>query len=183
MTMTIQLDEWTAGVQVPALRSDQVVDRWDGTEVLLVTNASPREQRELAARVALRAKVDTPFETPAYTTEDADPDVRVFIARQGERALALAVLRPHTRWGWWSWDDYDEERRPATPVAPLPSWTVELIWTLPGAQQQGLAKRLLEIASDAVDRPIASFGWRRPFTPSGEAFVRRLCPEGFWVPD
>jgi hypothetical protein len=68
-------------------------------------------------------------------------------------------------------------------VAPLTSWTVEIIWTLAQAQQRGLAQRLLEHASRAVDQPITSFGWRRPFTPSGEAFVRRLCPEGIWVPD
>ena len=36
---------------------------------------------------------------------------------------------------------------------------------------------------ELVDQPVTSFGWRRPFTPSGEAFVRQLCPEGFWVPD
>jgi hypothetical protein len=46
-----------------------------------------------------------------------------------------------------------------------------------------LAKRILDVASKRVEQPISSFGWRRPFTPSGEAFVRRECPEGFWVPD
>ncbi len=181
--MSNQPDELSAGVEIPSLPSDQVVARSEGIEVLLVTNAAPLEQRERAARVAHRAKVDTPFEAPAYSTGDDDPDVRIFIARLNGRAVALGVLRPRTRWGWWSWDDYDEERRPATPVAPLPSWTVEQIWTLPSAQQRGLAKRLLDIASEAVGQPIESFGWRRPFTPSGEAFVRRLCPEGFWVPD
>ena len=175
--------ERVAGLAIPALGSDQVVARWDDVDVVLVTNAAPAEQRERAAKVALRAKVDTPFDTPAYTATDTDPGVRVFIARQEGSAVAFAVLRPRQRWGWWSWDDYDDERRPSTPVAPLTSWTVEQIWTLPGAQQRGLAKRLLEIASSVVEQPIPSFGWRRPFTPSGEAFVRRLCPEGFWVPD
>ena len=65
----------------------------------------------------------------------------------------------------------------------MTSWTVDIIWTHPGCQQRGLAKRLLKVASDRVEQRIESFGWRRPFTPSGEAFVRRLCPLGFWVPD
>lgn len=95
----------------------------------------------------------------------------------------MAVLRPRPRWAWWSWDDYDAERRPATGVAPMTSWTVEIIWTHAGSQQRGLARRLLDVAAARVEQPIESFGWRRPFTPSGEAFVRRACPEGFWVPD
>jgi hypothetical protein len=93
------------------------------------------------------------------------------------------VLRPRHRWAWWSWDDYDDERRPATGVAPMTTWTVETIWTYAAAQQRGLAKDLLDAAAREVEQPIPSFAWRRPFTPSGEAFVRRLCPEGFWVPD
>jgi len=68
-------------------------------------------------------------------------------------------------------------------VALLPCWTVEQIWTLPARQQRGVAHRLLDVAASSVDRPMSSFAWRRPFTPSGEAFVRRVSPEGFWVPD
>ena len=176
-------DEWLKGAQFPPMPDEVRIARLADIEVVLVTNASPQEARERAARVASRARLDTPFPAPAYTVADAHPDSRVFIGRRGDRAVALAVLRPEPRWGWWSWDDYDEERRPATPVAPLTTWTVESIWTLPNAQQRGLAHQLLEVASRTVDQPIASFGWRRPFTPSGEAFVRRLCPEGFWIPD
>jgi nicotinic acid phosphoribosyltransferase len=60
---------------------------------------------------------------------------------------------------------------------------VEIIWVHSTAQARGLAHRLLEVAAGQVDQPVASFGWRRPFTPSGEALVRRCCAEGFWVPD
>ncbi len=170
-------------VPVPTLPGELVVARPDGAEVLLVTGASPEPIRRLAEQVALRAMRDTPFHTPAYTAADADPDIRVFIAREGGVAVALAVLRPRPRWGWWSWDDYDAELRPATGVAPMTSWTVEGIWIHAAARARGLAKGLLEIAAERVEQPISSFGWRRPFTPSGEAFVRRCCPEGFWVPD
>ena len=38
-------------------------------------------------------------------------------------------------------------------------------------------------AAGQVEQPVTSFCWRRPFTPSGEALVRRCCAEGFWVPD
>jgi hypothetical protein len=168
---------------VPALPGEQVIARWNGTEVLLVTNASPPPARALAEAVARQAMRDTPFHQPAYTTADTDPDIRVFLARENGVAVGLAVLRPRPRWAWWSWDDWDEERRPSTSVAPLPSQTVEIIWTHPACQQRGLAMRLLDVAANAVGQPITSFGWRRPFTPSGEAFVRRCCPEGFWVPD
>ncbi|MEP6571830.1 MAG: hypothetical protein ABJD11_04010 [Gemmatimonadota bacterium] len=168
---------------MPQLPENRVLAHWGGTDVLLVTNESSVMQRELAARVAERARLDTPFSTPAYTVGDTDENVRIFLARAADRAVGLAVLRPRVRWGWWSWDDFDAEQRPSTPVAPLPSWTVELIWALPRAQQQGLARRLLDVAAQTVDQPISSFGWRRPFTPSGEAFVRRACPVGFWVPD
>lgn len=181
--MTAAPQMWLDGVPAPSAPSDQVVARWEDIDLILVVQGSPDEQRAFAERVALRAMSDTPFHTPAYTAQDADPETRVFIARRGGRAIGLAVLRPRPRWAWWSWDDWDDERRPATGVAPLPSWTVETIWTLAQAQQKGLAQRLLEHAARVVDQPVSSFGWRRPFTPSGEAFVRRMCPEGFWVPD
>lgn len=176
---TAQLDS----VPVATLPGEEVIARWDGIEVLLVTNGSPEPHRRQAAQVAERAMRDTPFHTPAYTTADRDPDTRVFIAREAGQAAALAVLRPRVRWGWWSWDDWDDERRPATGVAPLPSWTVEIIWTHTASQARGLAKRLLDVVAQRVEQPISSFGWRVPFTPSGEAFVRRCCPTGFWVPD
>jgi hypothetical protein len=181
--MTLPSTEHEAGVPAPPLSGEQILARWNGIEVLLITNASPAAQRKFAEQVATRAMRDTPFHTPAYSTADADPDARVFVARQNAVAAGLAVLRPRPRWAWWSWDDWDAERRPAHPVAPLTSWTVEIIWTLGTEQGRGLALRLLQVASAYVDQPIASFGWRRPFTPSGEAFVRRACPEGFWVPD
>jgi hypothetical protein len=176
-------DDWHDGVPLPVTAGERVVARWDGTEVVLVTADSGLDLREAAAKVALRAQADTPFHEPPYSLTDPDPNVHVFLARQGGRAVGLVVLRPRPRWGWWSWDDYDAERRPAHPVAPLTSWTVESVWALGRVQQQGIARRVLEVAASVVDRPIASFGWRRPFTPSGEAFVRRMCPEGFWVPD
>ncbi len=169
-------------IPLPAGAGEQVIATWPGVEVVLVTSASPAPLRALAEQVARRAMLDTPFHVPAYTAADAE-DTRVFLAREGGQAVGLAVLRPRPRWAWWSWDDWDEERRPATGVAPLTSWTVETIWTHGSCQSRGLAQRLLEVASRQVDQPITSFGWRRPFTPSGEAFVRRLCPEGFWVPD
>jgi len=169
-------------VPMPAGAGEQVIARWDGTEVVLITSTSSPALRALAEQVALRAMRDTPFHQPAYTAADTE-DTRVYVAREGGNAVGLAVLRPRPRWAWWSWDDWDEERRPATGVAPMTSWTVETIWTHATSQSRGLAHRLLQVASDQVDQPITSFGWRRPFTPSGTEFVRRLCPEGFWVPD
>ncbi|MDX2122751.1 MAG: hypothetical protein SF070_17035 [Gemmatimonadota bacterium] len=168
-------------VAVPPHPGERLLARIGGVEVLLVTNASPEAERQLAERLARRAMRDTPFHSPAFTTEDTG-DTRIFIAREGGMGIGLAVLRARPRWAWWSWDDWDAERRPATGVAPMTSWTVETIWTHPSVQGRGLAKRLLDVASDLVDQPITSFGWHRPFTPSGEAFVRRWCPEGFWVP-
>jgi hypothetical protein len=170
-------------IPLPRLPGEQIVARWDGAEVLMVGHGSPAAERALAEQVAVRAMRDTPFHSPAYTAADPDPETRAFIVRERGHAVGLAVLRARARWAWWSWDDWDAERRPATGVAPMTSWTVEIIWTHGSGQQRGLAKRLLDVAAEQVGQPIESFGWRRPFTPSGEAFVRRWCPEGFWVPD
>ena len=171
----------TDSVALPSIAGERVVAHWDDVEVILVTADSSEEQRTLAAAVARRAMQDTPFHEPAYQASDAG-DTRVLICRSRNVAIGLTVLRQHPRWAWWSWDDFDAERRPSTGVAPLPAWTVETIWVHPAVQSRGLAHRLLEAASREVDQPITSFAWRRPFTPSGEIFVRRCCPEGFWVP-
>lgn len=170
-------------IAIPATPDEQIVARWDGIDLLQVQNSSSPAQRALAEQVARRAMGDTPFNTPSYIVADAVAETRVFIARQDGLAIGLAVLRPRARWAWWSWDDWDEERRPSTGVAPMVAWTVESIWTHSSNQHRGLAQRILEAASGLVGVPITSLGWNRPFTPSGEAFVRRLCPEGFWVPD
>ena len=169
-------------VALPRLAEERVLVRDGGTEVLLLTNASPAPDRALAEQVARRAVRDTPFNHPAYTATD-DHDTRVFIAREGGRAIGLAVLRPRPRWAWWSWDDWDAERRPAPGVAPMVSWTVETIWVHFGCKGRSLAKLILDAAATHVGQPISSFSWHRPFTPSGEAFVRRWCPEGIWVPE
>jgi len=170
-------------IPVPVSPDERVVARWDGIEVVLITSDDGAGARELAARVALRAMRDTPFHTPAYTATDQEPESRVFLAREAGQAIGLVVLRPRRRWAWWAWDDFDAERRPSTGVAPLTAWTVETVWTHAASQSRGLAKRLLEVAARQVEVRVESFGWRRPFTPSGEALVRRCCPGGFWVPD
>ncbi|HXW96656.1 MAG TPA: hypothetical protein VEI47_03660 [Gemmatimonadales bacterium] len=169
-------------IPIPVRAGERILARQGAAEILLVTRDSTVAERALAEQVARRAMRDTPFHTPAFTADDKE-DTRVFIAREAGAAVGLAVLRPHPRWGWWSWDDYDAERRPSTGVAPMTSWTVETIWTHGSCQSRGLARMLVQVASEQVEQPITSFGWRRPFTPSGEAFVRHLCPEGFWVPD
>jgi GNAT superfamily N-acetyltransferase len=169
-------------VPLPNRAGERVIATLDGAEILLVTAASSEAERALAEQVARRAMRDSPFHTPAYTVEDAE-DTLVFMAREAGAAVGLAVMRPRPRWAWWSWDDFDAELRPATGVAPMTSWTVETIWAHPSWQARGLARKLIQVASDQVDQPVSSFGWRRPFTPSGEAFVRQLCAGGFWVPD
>jgi len=168
-------------VALSSLPDEKVVARWDEVEILLVTSQSSLASREQAAAVALRAMRDTPFHEPGYRAADED-GVRILMARSRGVAIGLIILRQHPRWAWWSWDDWDAERRPSTGVAPFPSWTVESIWVHPAAQSRGLARQLLNVASAEVDQPITSFAWRRPFTPSGEALVRRCCPEGIWVP-
>ena len=173
--------EVTDSVALPGHAGERIVARWDDVEVLLVTADSSEAERTIAAAIARRAMHDTPFHEPAYLATDSS-DTRVLICRSHGVAIGLTVLRRHPRWAWWSWDDWDAERRPSTGVAPLPAWTVETIWVHHTAQSRGFAHRLLEAASREVDQPITSFAWRRPFTPSGEAFVRRLCPEGFWIP-
>lgn len=170
-------------IALPAIPAEQIVARWEGTDVVEVRQDSSLALKAAAEQVAVRAMRDTPFHDPAYTVAGAEPETRVYIARENGLAIGLAVLRPRPRWAWWSWDDYDAERRPATGVAPMTSWTVEGIWVHASQQHRGLAWKMLDLASKRVDQPLTSFGWRRPFTPSGEAFVRRNCPEGFWVPD
>jgi GNAT superfamily N-acetyltransferase len=169
-------------VPLPVRPEDCVIARDGAIEILLVTSESAPAERAAAEQVARRAMRDTPFNAPAFTAAD-HPDARVFLAREAGAAVGLAVLRPRARWAWWSWDDWDAERRPATGVAPMTAWTVETIWTHPSCQSRGLARRLVAVASQEVDQPVTAFAWRRPFTPSGEAFLRRLCPQGFWVPD
>ncbi len=170
-------------IPLPAVPDERIIARWDGIEVVLITSRDAAPARDLAARVALRAMRDTPFHTPAFAATDQEPESRVFIAREGGQAVGLVVLRPRRRWAWWAWDDFDAERRPSTGVAPMTAWTVETVWTHSSSQSRGLAKRLLDEAARQVEVRVASFGWRRPFTPSGEALVRRCCPVGFWVPD
>lgn len=169
-------------IPMPTRAGERVVAQAGAAEILLVTHQSSEGERALAEQVARRAMRDTPFHTPAYTVGQNE-ETRIYIARESGAAVGLAVLKPRPRWAWWSWDDYDDERRPATGVAAMTSWTVETVWTHPSCQSRGLARRLVQVASDEVDQPVTSFAWRRPFTPSGEAFVRQLCPEGFWVPD
>jgi len=76
-----QHDEWQHGVVLPPLDGERVVGRWGELDVVLVTPESSLAWRQQAERLARRAMQDTPFHVPAYTIENADPDVRVFIAR------------------------------------------------------------------------------------------------------
>jgi hypothetical protein len=75
--------------------------------------------------------------------------------------------------------DWDDERRPSTGVAPLTSWTVEIIWTLAQAQQRGLAQRLLNTRPESWINRLP-----RSLAPPLHAIGERSCAlRRIWVPD
>lgn len=178
-------EEYVNGVKLQPLRNDQVLYDVDGFRVTHVPPTAPVVHRRRAERVGRRANRETHYDFGVYqagSEANADYNIQVFIGHRQERGVALLVLS-RRRHGWRAtWTDYDLHRPPKKITERREGWTVDFVWVLPKHRGQGLASRLLLVATAWAGASVTELAWQTPFEDAGARFVRRHCPLRFYIP-
>jgi hypothetical protein len=104
----------------------------------------------------------------------------MFIGVRDDRAVAYAMMERRLRVSRCSWDDYDQNTAHAVTV-PGGMWSISMVWVSHANRRQGWIRRVLDVARRCLGFGPNEFGWFTPFSESGEALARHLCPRGIFI--
>jgi hypothetical protein len=170
------------GLQRHPLPTDVIIWRSETKRILVVTSLSSWPQRRRAQDLSLLAARDMPFSGVAYNANDA-PDERnlhIFIGAESLRLVAYLAFEKRTHIGRCTWPQWSAgEVRELSDHAPM--WSVGVVWVCRARRRQGWVRRLLLAATSHLGVLPDHYGWFTPFSESGEAVARSLCPEVFFI--
>lgn len=164
-------------------KTDRVI--WeDGAARLLVVRhrVAPFRDRKHAERVAQLANRDTRFDFAAYHAGDSDDgrDSHVFLLEMDGRFVGFLVIERHEYVQRFTWDQYDQPTGGALPKGD-PVWSICMAWVHQKHRRRGFASALVAKAIEFLRTGSTDIGWYTPFTESGRALAKRICPESFLV--
>ena len=162
--------------------NDEVVCASGLDRVLVVTPGSPMEQRRRAQDTSLlmRREVEGMDVTYCRNEKPDERDLHIFLGSRSDRLVAYLVLerREHIWRCTWSQYENDDARK----IADRPwMWSVGIAWVCLSNRRQGWIRRLIAAASAHLEIAPGEYGWYTPLSPDGEAMVRALHPEFFYI--
>lgn len=177
-------DEMVNGLPVKVTESDQIVWQENENCISVINSLSSPTQKKLAEKVGIIANRDTEYDFPPYSAaEEIDEcNVHVFLYHVNDRIVGFLLAEKQTHIWNCTWQQYDQKIQPIE-VSNIPFlWSVGLVWVNRQHRQKGIAKKLIKKAAQFFEIEINNFGWYAPpITESGEAMLRHLLPESFYI--
>jgi len=171
-------DKVVNGLPSLALESNDIIWSLDKMVMTVVSNESPLELSRQAEEVARLARMDTPYGAEVLFGE---LDVRVFLLHRQNRIVGLLIMEKRDHIWQTSWGDLDARKEPKELFEHPPMWSICFIWILQCHRRSHLGQTMINEAIAYVGENFETTGWYTPFTASGEALVRRCCPEVFYI--
>jgi ribosomal protein S18 acetylase RimI-like enzyme len=165
------------------LRTERVISEDSSARLLVVRHRTAAlSERRRAQRVAQLANRDTRFDFAAYHAGDSDEDrdPHVFLLEVNDRFVGLLVAERREYVQRFTWEEYGEPTGGPLPKAD-PVWSICMLWIHAKYRRQGFAVLLVTRAIRFLGTSLSTTGWYTPFTDSGEALARKLCPDSFLV--
>jgi GNAT superfamily N-acetyltransferase len=173
-------DEFANGFPLDDWRR-HVVTVIEGMPVIEVVASAPQAIRDQVACLALLAHRETPsFRAGYYGADEAQIDRRAYATIVDGRASAFLVVELGSR-SWpalWIGNDIYLARRNADEGERR---VVQRVWVASKYRRKGLAKALVNGVLGHLRTTYADAAWEGPFTSSGHALIRSLCPETFML--
>jgi ribosomal protein S18 acetylase RimI-like enzyme len=168
-------DKVINGLPTLPSESDLVIWSQDDMRIIVIDRLCPLEQRRQAEEVAMFGRMGTP-----YGAEDlfGELDVRVFLLHRQNRVIGLIIMEKRDHIWKTSWADWDAGKEPNELLEHPPMWSICFVWILKRHRGYHLGQAMINEAIAYVGENI---GWYTSFTPSGEALVRKCCPEVFYI--
>ncbi len=175
-------DETVNGLRTPRILSDSVIWEQDLLRITVVNFNSPKAQKMRAQRISSLAHRDGKYDFPAYSAGEQhdDRDVHLFIGYVANRGISFFSVEKRSHIWRCTWKEYkkpvEKERLNHPPIR-----SVGRAWVHRDYRLQGWARRLAEHTALFFALEIQQLGWNTPFTDNGEAMVRSLCPDWFYI--
>jgi hypothetical protein len=170
------------GIPVGYSKNDHVIWKEQDFQITVVNQTSPFTQRKRAQKTAIWACHDTDFDFASYHADEPvnDQKVQVFLLYCRKRIIGLVVTRLRSDISKAAW-----KKNRWSSIQKLPDnftlRTLDMVWLVLRHRQNGLARLLISKATAFLGVDEQSIGWSVPFTASGEAMVRKLCPMYFYA--
>jgi hypothetical protein len=175
-------DEAVHGLRVPEIRSDRIIWEQDIQRIVVVNFQSTAVQKERAEGIGRLAHLDSIYDFAPYSSAETLDfrNVHLFLGHVADRGISLFLVEKREHVWKCTWQDYHKRTAQKIPNH-APVWSVGQVWVQRNHRRRGWARRLAEQASHFFTIDIQSLGWHTPFTKEGEAMIRRLCPDWFYV--
>jgi len=173
-------DEVVNGPRRLRLRRCNVVWTRGSRGVVAINSQSPRTQRLLAQEVSLVAAGDTDYSGVAYAADER-PDERqihLFLGVSDDRAQAYVCFELRSHIWQCTWSEY--AAGVSHRLDDRPMWSIGYVWVSRGNRRVGWLRDILSAARDHLGFG-TDFGWYTPFTDTGVAAARALCPSGIFI--
>lgn len=171
------------GVPSRSYKTDRVIWK-DGNARLLVVRhrVAPIRERARAEYVAMLANREMRFDCAAYHARDSDGgrDPHVFLLDVDGRFVGFLVVERCEHVQRFTWDQYDQPTGGVLPQGD-PVWTICMVWVHRKHRRRGIGSTLVAKATEFLGVSATDIGWYTPFTESGRALARRMCPESFLI--
>jgi len=173
-------DEVVNGPHRLRLRQCNVIWTRGSRSVVAINSQSPRTQRLLAQEVSLVAARDTDYSGVAYAADER-PDERqihLFLGVSDDRAQAYVCFELRSHIWRYTWSEY--AARAAHRLDDRLMWSIGYAWVSRKNRRTGWLRDVLSAARGHLGFG-NEFGWHTPFSDSGEAAARALCPSGIFI--
>jgi hypothetical protein len=154
---------------------------WDNSDLRIthVQIQSPKEPRKCAEDVFKEALKDAEFDPSVLF--DNEFDVQVFLLHKANRIIGFLGIDRRDHIWITSWQEREAQIQPKRIDGHTPMWSVFLIWILKRHRRSYYAKTLLETSLSFLGLNIDAVGWYEPFSDSGAAFVKKCCPDKYFI--
>jgi zinc-finger of acetyl-transferase ESCO len=162
------------------LRRCNVVWKRGSRCVAVINSQSPRTQRLLAQEVSLVAAGDTDYTGVAYAADERSDSrqIHLFLGVSDDRAKAYVCFE--RRFHIWHCTRPEYAARVPHRLDDRPMWSIGYAWVSRKNRRTGWLRDVLSAARDHLGFG-NDFGWYTPFTDTGEAAARALCPSGIFI--
>jgi GNAT superfamily N-acetyltransferase len=175
-------DEEINGLLAPRIPSDRIIWGQEDQRITVVNVQSSVAQKKRAERIGRLAHRDTRHDFAPYSfreTLDAR-NVHLFLGYVANRGIGFLLVCKRSHIWRCTWEQC--ERRNFQELRDhVPIWSVGFAWIHREHRRCGWARRLAEQAARFFTVNIQSLGWYTPLTRDGEAMVKRLCPDWFYI--
>lgn len=173
-------DRIVNGVPARPLKTDQVIWQASDQRITVVTAHSPISQRKRAEAVASAANVE--YDCGIYHAAETpdERDAHLFLYHTRNRIIGVVILeKQKTVWRCrWRGDNKPECEEL---LGHDPMWSVVFIWVHAKNRNHGGASHLLTEGLKYLGQSQQTVGWYTPFTDSGRAFAKSICPDEFYI--